>query len=88
MDDIERVAGLIDSAAALIIGVGAGMGVDSGSPDFRGNDGFWKAHPALAKARSHRFPFGCLPQLVRQHPSTRLGLLRSPSQSQSQHRSA
>lgn len=22
---------------------GAGMGVDSGVPDFRGNDGFWKA---------------------------------------------
>lgn len=24
------------------------MGVDSGLPDFRGNEGFWKAYPALA----------------------------------------
>ena len=26
------------------------MGVDSGLPDFRGNDGFWKAYPALGAA--------------------------------------
>lgn len=30
---------------------GAGMGVDSGLPDFRGTEGFWKAYPALARAR-------------------------------------
>lgn len=28
---------------------GAGMGVDSGLPDFRGNEGFWKAYPPFAK---------------------------------------
>jgi len=27
------------------------MGVDSGLPDFRGNQGFWQAYPALAKAK-------------------------------------
>ena len=27
------------------------MGVDSGLPDFRGSEGFWKAYPALAKAK-------------------------------------
>ncbi len=27
------------------------MGVDSGLPDFRGNEGFWRAYPALARAR-------------------------------------
>ncbi|MCW5626208.1 MAG: NAD-dependent deacetylase [Burkholderiales bacterium] len=27
------------------------MGVDSGLPDFRGNEGFWRAYPALAHAR-------------------------------------
>lgn len=32
-------------ADALLITAGAGMGVDSGLPDFRGNDGFWKAYP-------------------------------------------
>lgn len=36
-------------AEAILIGAGAGMGVDSGLPDFRGNSGFWKAYPPLEK---------------------------------------
>ncbi|WP_298432378.1 Sir2 family NAD-dependent protein deacetylase [Geobacter sp.] len=32
-------------AEALVITAGAGMGVDSGLPDFRGDAGFWKAYP-------------------------------------------
>ncbi len=32
-------------AEAVVITAGAGMGVDSGLPDFRGNEGFWKAYP-------------------------------------------
>ena len=48
---IARAAELIESADAIIIAAGAGMGVDSGLPDFRGNEGFWKAYPALARAR-------------------------------------
>ena len=47
----ERAAQLINQADALIIGAGAGIGVDSGLPDFRGNQGFWSAYPALAKAQ-------------------------------------
>lgn len=43
-------AELIAGADALVIAAGAGMGVDSGLPDFRGNEGFWQAYPALAKA--------------------------------------
>ena len=39
------------SADALLITAGAGMGVDSGLPDFRGNEGFWKAYPALGRAK-------------------------------------
>ncbi len=35
----------IATADALLIGAGAGMGVDSGLPDFRGKDGFWRAYP-------------------------------------------
>ena len=31
----------------LLFTAGAGMGVDSGLPDFRGDKGFWKAYPAL-----------------------------------------
>ncbi len=42
---IEQAAGLIASAEALLIGAGAGMGVDSGLPDFRGDEGFWRAYP-------------------------------------------
>jgi NAD-dependent SIR2 family protein deacetylase len=50
-DDFQRAADLIDQTDGLLICAGAGMGVDSGLPDFRGNEGFWKAYPALAKAR-------------------------------------
>lgn len=45
---IERAVGLIRNADGLLITAGAGMGVDSGLPDFRGGSGFWKAYPALA----------------------------------------
>ncbi|MFO1094951.1 MAG: hypothetical protein U0992_16840 [Planctomycetaceae bacterium] len=37
----------IRSADALLIGAGAGMGVDSGLSDFRGPEGFWNAYPAF-----------------------------------------
>lgn len=46
-----EAARLIAAADGLIIAAGAGMGVDSGLPDFRGNAGFWRAYPALAEAR-------------------------------------
>ena len=36
-----------DKYDALIITAGAGMGVDSGLPDFRGTEGFWKAYPVI-----------------------------------------
>jgi NAD-dependent SIR2 family protein deacetylase len=47
----ELTAELIANADALVIAAGAGIGVDSGLPDFRGNAGFWNAYPALAKAQ-------------------------------------
>jgi len=50
MEDIDRAAELIDQADALVIVAGAGMGVDSGLPDFRGDAGFWTAYPALGEA--------------------------------------
>lgn len=46
---IEKAADSIRDADALLICAGAGMGVDSGLPDFRGNQGFWKAYPPFAK---------------------------------------
>lgn len=41
----EDAAQTISSAKALVITAGAGMGVDSGLPDFRGDQGFWNAYP-------------------------------------------
>ena len=42
---VRQAAKAVASAEALLIGAGAGMGVDSGLPDFRGNQGFWRAYP-------------------------------------------
>jgi len=42
---IERAAELLAGADALLVCAGAGMGVDSGLPDFRGPEGFWRAYP-------------------------------------------
>jgi len=41
----QQAAEAIRQASAMIITAGAGMGVDSGLPDFRGNQGFWSAYP-------------------------------------------
>jgi NAD-dependent SIR2 family protein deacetylase len=46
---LERAVQAILTAEAILIGAGAGMGVDSGLPDFRGGQGFWKAYPPYAK---------------------------------------
>ena len=49
-DELVRAAELIAGAQALIVAAGAGMGVDSGLPDFRGKEGFWRAYPAFRAA--------------------------------------
>ncbi|HKI30790.1 MAG TPA: Sir2 family NAD-dependent protein deacetylase [Gemmataceae bacterium] len=49
--NLQPAAEAVASAEALLIGAGAGMGVDSGLPDFRGNEGFWNAYPPYAKLR-------------------------------------
>src|SRR3954467_8560384 len=36
-------------ADALLVTAGAGAGVDSGLPDFRGDEGFWRAYPPFAR---------------------------------------
>lgn len=51
---LETAADWIRSAQAMIVTAGAGMGVDSGLPDFRGPEGFWRAYPAL-KTQGMRF---------------------------------
>src|SRR5512137_1821858 len=44
-DVYGRAAAAIRTAKVLVITAGAGMGVDSGLPDFRGDQGFWNAYP-------------------------------------------
>lgn len=75
-------ARLIDRADALVVCAGAGMGVDSGLPDFRGPGGFWGAYPALGRARI-RFEEIASPAAFRADPALawgfyghRLGLYR------------
>ena len=46
---IKNAASAIENADFLLFGAGAGMGVDSGLPDFRGDDGFWRAYPPFEK---------------------------------------
>jgi len=48
---LRRCAEAIRGADGLLVTAGAGMGVDSGLPDFRGTQGFWRAYPALRRAR-------------------------------------
>jgi len=42
---LDQTAQAIKKADAILITAGAGFGVDSGLPDFRGEEGFWNAYP-------------------------------------------
>jgi NAD-dependent SIR2 family protein deacetylase len=46
---VDRAATAVAAADALLVTAGAGMGVDSGLPDFRGTHGFWQAYPPFAR---------------------------------------
>jgi NAD-dependent SIR2 family protein deacetylase len=48
-DKVRLAAEAIKAADALLLTAGAGMGVDSGLPDFRGTQGFWRAYPVIAR---------------------------------------
>jgi len=50
-DLLTRAAEWLQTADALLIGAGAGMSVDSGLPDFRGPEGFWRAYPVFQGKR-------------------------------------
>jgi NAD-dependent SIR2 family protein deacetylase len=41
----QQAAAAVEKAKIIVITAGAGMGVDSGLPDFRGDRGFWNAYP-------------------------------------------
>lgn len=44
-ETIAHAAEAIARADGVLVAAGAGMGVDSGLPDFRGDTGFWRAYP-------------------------------------------
>ncbi|MDQ8031956.1 MAG: Sir2 family NAD-dependent protein deacetylase [Bordetella sp.] len=48
---LARATDLVARASSLLVVAGAGMGVDSGLPDFRGREGLWRAYPALGRRR-------------------------------------
>lgn len=66
-NNIQKAKKLIHDADALLITAGAGMGVDSGLPDFRGVEGFWKSYPK-AKELNVRFEEMANPQWFESDP--------------------
>jgi NAD-dependent SIR2 family protein deacetylase len=44
-ESFHAAAEAVRRAEAIVVTAGAGMGVDSGLPDFRGDSGFWQAYP-------------------------------------------
>lgn len=72
MDSIERAARAIRAADRLLVAAGAGMGVDSGLPDFRGDSGFWRAYPAYAEL-GLRFEDLAAPHWFAEDPATAWG---------------
>jgi NAD-dependent SIR2 family protein deacetylase len=69
---LSHAAELVDDADGLLITAGAGIGVDSGLPDFRGSSGFWQAYPALGRARID-FTEIANPQAFRHDPALAWG---------------
>jgi NAD-dependent SIR2 family protein deacetylase len=67
MNNLESAARLIQDADMMVFVTGAGMGIDSGLPDFRGTTGFWQAYPALGR---HNINFTSIasPQAYLDHP--------------------
>lgn len=70
--EVAHAAVLIRDADALLITAGAGMGVDSGLPDFRGEQGFWGAYPALGREGLHFEDVAC-PQAFVERPEIAWG---------------
>ncbi len=46
-EQIQTAARIVAESDVIFVSAGAGMGVDSGLPDFRGDEGFWRAYPLL-----------------------------------------
>ena len=71
-EKLSQAAQWIRTAPCMIVAAGAGMGIDSGLPDFRGDNGFWRAYPALGQARL-RFEDIASPRAFETRPATAWG---------------
>lgn len=71
-EKLEKAAGWLREADGLLITAGAGTGVDSGLPDFRGREGFWRAYPAL-QHRGFSFEDMANPARFAEHPKLAWG---------------
>jgi len=65
--NINRAKEVVKEADAVLITAGAGMGVDSGLPDFRGTEGFWRAYP-IARKLGLRFEELANPRWFKEDP--------------------
>ena len=72
LEAIAHAAELVAQSDAVIVAAGAGMGVDSGLPDFRGKEGFWRACPALGREQVDFHQIAC-PDAFRTHPARAWG---------------
>ena len=71
-EKIQQAAKALSEADGLLITAGAGMGVDSGLPDFRGSEGFWNVYPALGKLNIDFQRIAC-PQAFMEDPELAWG---------------
>ncbi len=53
--DIDRVAGMLRSAAHVVALTGAGISTESGIPDFRGPQGVWTKNPDAEKTATLQY---------------------------------
>ena len=70
--EYDKALELIKQKSHLLITAGAGMGVDSGLPDFRGSKGFW-TQSGLMKNSSMSYRDLARPKLFRNLPSRAWG---------------
>lgn len=67
MENVHSAIGILRRVRGLVITAGAGMGVDSGLPDFRGPEGFWRAYPPMERL-GMTFPQVSTPAWFEQDP--------------------
>ena len=71
-EKLAQTAHWISTAQSMVVAAGAGMGIASGLPDHRGDEGLWRGYPALG---SRRLGFSSIasPQAFQKHPATAWG---------------